>query len=94
MDLAQPKDQPWTIVLAAGEGTRLRSLTEALHGRALPKQFADIHGGQSLLEATLARVGRWSPADRTVMDFMRHIEGQVQARNWRAPEPQLQIAAE
>ena len=46
---------PWTIVLAGGDGVRLRELTRALHGEALPKQFAIIHRGRSLLQATVAR---------------------------------------
>lgn len=53
---------------------RLRSLTRALHGREIPKQFAHIHGGQSLLETTLARVRRWSPAERTVIVVARERE--------------------
>ena len=57
----------FTIVLAAGEGTRLRSLTRALHGEDLPKQFAVILGGHSLLQATLTRTSRLSPANRTVV---------------------------
>lgn len=50
------KRHSWAIVLAGGEGTRLASLTEALYGRPLPKQFAAIAGERSMLEATLARV--------------------------------------
>ncbi|HVU00293.1 MAG TPA: sugar phosphate nucleotidyltransferase [Polyangiaceae bacterium] len=57
----------WTIVLAAGEGTRLQALTHALHGEALPKQFARIQGGRSLLQATLERTSHWSPPERTVI---------------------------
>lgn len=57
----------WTIVLAAGEGARLRPLTKALYGEDLPKQFATIHGGSSLLQATLRRASRLSPPERTVV---------------------------
>ena len=46
-----PSRDLWTIVLAGGEGVRLRELTRALHGEELPKQFALIHGGRSLLTA-------------------------------------------
>jgi mannose-1-phosphate guanylyltransferase len=57
----------WTIVLAAGEGTRLRALTRALHGEDLPKQFATIQGQTSMLQATLLRTANFSSAARTVV---------------------------
>ncbi len=37
------------IVLAAGEGTRLRSLTADVDGRSVPKQFCSLRGGPTLL---------------------------------------------
>ncbi len=45
----------WALVLAAGEGTRLRSLTTTNEGFAVPKQFCSLRGGHSLLEETLSR---------------------------------------
>lgn len=65
--LASDPSNLWTIVLAAGEGTRLRALTRALHGEELPKQFATILGGESLLQATLRRTSCWSRPDKTVI---------------------------
>lgn len=62
-----PSRHLWTIVLAGGDGVRLRQLTRALHGEECPKQFAMIHGGQSLLQATVARAARWSAPERTVV---------------------------
>ena len=47
--------QPWAIVLAAGEGTRLSSLTRDPAGTAVPKQFCSLDGAVSLIEQTLAR---------------------------------------
>lgn len=64
---ASPDPHLWTIVLAGGEGVRLRRLTRALHGEECPKQFAMIHGGRSLLQATVARARRWSAAERTLV---------------------------
>jgi mannose-1-phosphate guanylyltransferase len=57
----------WSIVLAGGEGARLRSLTRALHGTALPKQFAVIRGNRSLLQATIRRCASWSDAEHSVV---------------------------
>jgi mannose-1-phosphate guanylyltransferase len=39
----------WALVLAAGEGTRLRSLTTAPCGTAVPKQFCSLRGERTLL---------------------------------------------
>ena len=57
----------WAVVLAAGEGRRLSSLTAALYGSELPKQFAVIDGARSLLQATLDRIAPLVPAERTVV---------------------------
>ena len=45
----------WSLVLAAGEGTRLSSLTTTAGGVSVPKQFCSLRGGASLLEETLSR---------------------------------------
>jgi mannose-1-phosphate guanylyltransferase len=57
----------WSIVLAAGDGTRLRSLTRALHGEDLPKQFARIEASRSLLQSTVERALAWSVPERVVV---------------------------
>jgi mannose-1-phosphate guanylyltransferase len=57
----------WSIILAGGEGMRLRSLTRALHGEELPKQYAHIVGEQSLLQRTVARALSWSPPEQIVV---------------------------
>jgi len=45
----------WAIVLAAGDGSRLRSLTMTESGIAIPKQFCSLRGGHSLLREALQR---------------------------------------
>ncbi|MEZ4450587.1 MAG: sugar phosphate nucleotidyltransferase [Nannocystaceae bacterium] len=45
----------WALVLAAGEGSRLASLTQAATGDPVPKQFCAFGGEVSLLERTLDR---------------------------------------
>src|SRR5271154_6676932 len=45
----------WSIVLAAGEGRRLQSLTMTKSGVAIPKQFCSLRGGDSLLREALNR---------------------------------------
>ena len=73
MPISNPR-QIWTVILAGGEGTRLRRLTRALHGEDRPKQFAFIHGGRSLLQSTLARSERWSDARRSLVVVSRERE--------------------
>jgi mannose-1-phosphate guanylyltransferase len=57
----------WTIVLAGGDGVRLRQLTRAVHGEDCPKQFALLSGNRSLIQSTVARAARWSVPERTVV---------------------------
>jgi mannose-1-phosphate guanylyltransferase len=45
----------WAIVLAGGNGTRLRSLTTDETGVSIPKQFCSLQGDRSLLHEALAR---------------------------------------
>ena len=48
-------DNCWALVLAGGEGSRLRSLTTTMTGVAIPKQFCSLRGGDSLLYQALQR---------------------------------------
>ena len=57
----------WAIVLAAGDGKRLAPLTRALYGWELPKQFAVLHRGRSLLQTTMDRIAPLVPPERTVV---------------------------
>jgi mannose-1-phosphate guanylyltransferase len=52
----------WNIVLAAGRGTRLASVTGGV-----PKQFWSPEGSGTLLEETLSRTAALAPPERTVI---------------------------
>jgi mannose-1-phosphate guanylyltransferase len=73
-------DHVWTVVLAAGEGTRLRPLTRALHGEDLPKQFAVIAGKRSLLQTTVRRAMAWSRAEHIVVVVAEEREALARAQ--------------
>lgn len=45
----------WSVVLAGGDGTRLRALTTRPCGTSVPKQFCSLQGGPTLLEDAIAR---------------------------------------
>ncbi len=57
----------WAVVLAAGPGRRLSSLTTDAGGRVVPKQYCALAGGPSLLRRTLTRLARVVDPDRTVV---------------------------
>jgi len=52
------------IILAAGDGLRLRSFVERLRGDALPKQYVQFFGARSLLQSAFARAHRLIPRQR------------------------------
>jgi mannose-1-phosphate guanylyltransferase len=66
------------IILAAGEGSRLRSFVENLRGYALPKQYVNFIDRRSMLEHTFYRAQKLIPAERlfTVVSqsHVRHPE--------------------
>ena len=51
-----PQDKRWAVILAGGDGTRLRSLTKSISGDERPKQFCPLIGGRTLLDQTRRRV--------------------------------------
>ncbi|HYM34488.1 MAG TPA: sugar phosphate nucleotidyltransferase, partial [Steroidobacteraceae bacterium] len=70
----------WALVLAGGEGNRLRSLTTTSQGTAIPKQFCSLRGGPSLLQEALQRAQVIAPRE--------HICAVVAAQHrrwWESP---------
>jgi mannose-1-phosphate guanylyltransferase len=68
----------WAIVLAAGDGTRLRSLTVDPRGKVVPKQFCSLRGGPTLLMEALRRARRVAPPERTLV-----VVAEQQREYWR-----------
>jgi mannose-1-phosphate guanylyltransferase len=63
-------ERTWALILAGGEGVRLRPLIRQLYNEDLPKQYAVLTGDRSLLGQTLDRVGRLVSPQRTVVATM------------------------
>jgi len=55
------------VILAGGEGVRLRALTHRIMGYPLPKQFCPVLGNETLLEQTRSRVALAIPTERTIL---------------------------
>src|SRR5262245_43948272 len=64
----------WGLVLAGGEGTRLRSLTRQLTGDDRPKQFCPVMSGRTLIEETWRRMSRVISPERGLVVATAHHE--------------------
>lgn len=60
----------WAIVLAGGEGIRLRGLAHDERGEPAPKQYCHFGGERTLLASALARAERLVPGERVVVSVL------------------------
>lgn len=79
-------DQPttmkhvWSIVLAGGEGERVKPLILRWLGRHRPKQYCTFVGHRSMFEHTVDRAIRIASAARTVVVAAHHHRSDTQAQ--------------
>lgn len=64
----------WVVILAGGDGVRLRSMTRRLTGDDRPKQFCALVGPDALLTETRRRAELVAPAHRTLVVVNRAHE--------------------
>jgi hypothetical protein len=57
----------WAVVLAGGEGVRLRPLPCHVSGDDRPKQYGALLGARTLVEPTFDRFARPGPPDRNMI---------------------------
>ena len=81
--------EPWALVLAAGEGSRLRALTTDRQGNSIPKQFCSLNGGATLLQLALHRATRVAPWERIVTIVAAQHEAWWRNELAFAPEPNV-----
>jgi mannose-1-phosphate guanylyltransferase len=67
----------WAVILAGGEGMRLRSLVRQVLGADRPKQYARLLGPRTLLRQTLDRVALAIPEERTLVVTVRQHAGYI-----------------
>ena len=63
---SKTQDHEWGVILAGGDGTRLKSLTRKITGDERPKQFCPVLGGVTLLEETQRRSALELANERTL----------------------------
>ena len=64
----------WAVILAGGDGVRLRSMTRGIAGDDRPKQFCPLVGEDALLTETRKRAALTVPAHRTLVVVNRAHE--------------------
>jgi mannose-1-phosphate guanylyltransferase len=69
--MASGSSNRWGLVLAGGDGSRLRAFTKGITGYELPKQFCPILSSRSLLRETLDRVSKVVAPAQTVVSVNR-----------------------
>ncbi len=59
----------WGVILAGGDGVRLRPLTQLICGDDRPKQFCTLFGGRTLLGQTLQRSEQTIPREQLLVSL-------------------------
>jgi mannose-1-phosphate guanylyltransferase len=75
----------WSIVLAGGEGERLRAFVQASFGADTPTQFRTFFGRRTMVERTLMRAQRVIPRERLFLSATAHHRMQVLSSMARHP---------
>jgi len=66
--------RPWGVILAGGDGTRLKAVSRLISGDNRPKQFCALFGGRSLLARTRGRLAPAISEDRMIFAVVRNHE--------------------
>jgi len=84
----------WALVLAAGDGRRLRSLTTVACGMTVPKQFCSLYEGPSLLHEALCRARAVASEDRICVVVAEQHRRWWEGALWSLPPENVIAQAE
>jgi mannose-1-phosphate guanylyltransferase len=82
------------IILAGGDGTRLRTLTRIIAGDERPKQFCPILGDETLLDKTRQRSALSIPVENTYFSLTVKHERYYERPLWNVPDRQMAVQPE
>jgi len=66
--------RPWGVILAGGDGTRLKAVSRLISGDNRPKQFCSLLGSRSLLARTRGRLAPAISPDRMIFAVVSNHE--------------------
>src|SRR5262245_4606311 len=73
--MLEGRSDAWAVILAGGDGVRLRALTQKIAGDARPKQFCAMLDGETMVDRTRCRANLVVRPDRQVVVVAReHCE--------------------
>ncbi len=85
---------PWSIILAGGEGERIKPFIIRWLKRHKPKQYCAFVGTRSMLQHTLARADLLSPRDRQITVIKRTHLGDAQQQFADRPQETILLQPE
>lgn len=84
----------FAVILAGGDGSRLKSLTRAIAGDERPKQFCPILGTETLLDRTRKRIAMKVASENTYLSLTKKHEEFYRAPLWDVRSEQLIVQPE
>jgi mannose-1-phosphate guanylyltransferase len=90
----RPRKERLAVILAGGEGARLKSLTKMITGDERPKQFCPIVGDRTLLDETRDRVALSISRSNTYFSLTQKHEKYFSRPLWNASQGQMIVQPE
>jgi mannose-1-phosphate guanylyltransferase len=89
VDIPDASPDRVALLLAGGEGKRLRDLTQEIAGIHIPKQYCRLYNNSSLLETTLSRTRLFTSNDKIHIIINRDHIKLARDQVWELPESNI-----